>query len=69
MAVNINLPRIPRVGAGASQALLATVAEPNLSRPRLVTDPFMVECGHCVRLQGSLDQAGIGTWLSPKKTR
>jgi alcohol dehydrogenase class IV len=59
MVANINLPRILRVGAGASQALVATLAELGLQRPLLVTDPFMVECGHCARLQGPLDQAGI----------
>jgi hypothetical protein len=39
MAANINLPRILRVGAGASQQLVATLAELGLGRPLLVTDP------------------------------
>ena len=59
MAANINLPRILRVGAGASQQLVATLAELGLCRPLLVTDPFMVECGYSGRLQGPLDEAGI----------
>ncbi|RLA48371.1 MAG: alcohol dehydrogenase [Gammaproteobacteria bacterium] len=59
MIANINLPRILRVGAGASRTLVATLAELGLERPLLVTDPFMVECGHCARLLGPLDEAGI----------
>ena len=59
MAANINLPRILRVGAGASGQLVATLAELGLSRPLLVTDPFMLECGYVARLQGPLDAAGI----------
>ena len=59
LAANINLPRILRVGAGASQQLVATLAELGLKRPLLVTDPFMVECGYSGRLQSPLDEAGI----------
>jgi hypothetical protein len=33
MVANIKLPRILRVGAGASQALVATLAELGLQRP------------------------------------
>jgi alcohol dehydrogenase class IV len=47
------------VGAGASNELPATLAELGLSRPFLVTDPFMVECGYCARLAQSLEAAGI----------
>ena len=63
MAANINLPRILRVGAGASQELVATLAELGLQRPLLVTDPYMVECGYSARLQGPLDAAGIACGL------
>ncbi|MEH6634894.1 MAG: iron-containing alcohol dehydrogenase [Halioglobus sp.] len=63
MAANINLPRILRVGAGASQELVATLAELGLQRPLLVTDPYMVECGYSARLQGPLDEAGIAYGL------
>ena len=38
MIANINLPRILRVGAGASRELAATLRELGLSRPLLVTD-------------------------------
>jgi alcohol dehydrogenase class IV len=56
---NVNLPRILRVGAGASAQLVATLGELGLSRPLLVTDPFMRSCGYCERLQTPLDEAGI----------
>jgi alcohol dehydrogenase class IV len=58
-ASNINLPRILRVGGGASGELAATLAELELSRPFLVTDPFMVECGYCARLETALQEAGV----------
>jgi hypothetical protein len=58
-ASNINLPRILRVGGGASGELAATLAELELSRPFLVTDPFMVECGYCARLEAALQEAGV----------
>lgn len=59
MTANINLPRILRVGAGASSELVATLAELGLSRPLLVTDPFMVQQGFCERLQAPLHSAGV----------
>lgn len=59
MAANINLPRILRVGAGASGLLVQTLAELGLSRPLLVTDPYLKECGYCAQLQAPLDAAGI----------
>ena len=58
-AATINLPRILRVGAGASQQLAASLTELGLERPLLVTDPFMVECGYCSRLEEQLGVAGI----------
>ena len=60
---NINLPRILRVGAGASQQLVLTLAELGLSRPLLVTDPFMLECGYVERLQAPLREANIAFGL------
>ncbi|MFT4519364.1 MAG: alcohol dehydrogenase class IV [Halioglobus sp.] len=59
MPANINLPRILRVGAGASAELVNTLAELGLLRPLLITDPYIVECGYCERLQTPLDEAGI----------
>ena len=65
---NINLPRILRVGAGASKELPATLAELGVSRPFLVTDPFMLECGYCSQLEESLgDDAIYGGPLFPKR--
>tara|TARA_R110002049_G_scaffold88656_2_gene223578 strand:+ start:4961 stop:6115 length:1155 start_codon:yes stop_codon:yes gene_type:complete len=59
LAANINLPRILRVGAGASGQLVATLAELGLSRPLLITDPYMIDSGYCAQLQAPLDHAGI----------
>jgi alcohol dehydrogenase class IV len=63
MPATINLPRILRVGAGASGQLVATLAELGLERPLLVTDPFIKSCGYCERLQVPLDEAGIACGL------
>ena len=60
---NINLPRILRVGAGASQELVATLSQLGLSRPLLITDPFMIECGYAERLQAPLQEAGVSFGL------
>ncbi len=59
MTASIHLPRILRVGAGASKELLATLGQLGLQRPLLVTDPFMVEQGYCERVLAPLKQAGI----------
>ncbi|MEM9255676.1 MAG: iron-containing alcohol dehydrogenase [Pseudomonadota bacterium] len=56
---NINLPRVLRVGAGASGELAATLRELGLQRPMLITDPHMVECGYCERLLEPLNQSGL----------
>ena len=63
MAATINLPRILRVGAGASGQLVVTLAELGLARPLLVTDPFIKSCGYCERLQAPLEAAGIAYGL------
>ena len=63
MASIINLPRILRVGAGASAELVTTLTELGLSRPLLVTDPFMQECGYSDRIQAPLSEAGIACGL------
>ncbi len=60
---NINLPRILRIGAGASRQLVASLAELGLERPLLVTDPFMVECGYSGRLEQQLAGAGMAFGL------
>lgn len=58
-AATIQLPKILRIGAGASQTLLATLAELGLARPLLVTDPFLVQQGFSERLLAPLLAAGI----------
>ena len=63
MASSINLPRILRVGAGASAELVMTLTELGLSRPLLVTDPFMRECGYSDRIQSPLSEAGVACGL------
>jgi alcohol dehydrogenase class IV len=63
MVATINLPRILRVGAGASGQLVATLAELGLARPLLLTDPFIKSCGYCERLQVPLEAAGIAYGL------
>lgn len=55
----INLPRILRVGAGASGEIANTLHELGLSRPLLVTDPFIVQSGLCEGVRRALDNAGI----------
>jgi alcohol dehydrogenase class IV len=57
VVANINLPRILRVGAGASKTLAATLSELGLSRPLLVTDSFMVHTGYSAAVQQQLDEA------------
>ncbi len=59
MSATINLPRILRVGAGASEQLVATLDELKVARPLLVTDPFMVECGYVARLERQLAQGKV----------
>jgi len=59
MSATINLPRILRVGGGASGELTATLDELSVSRPLLVTDPFMVECGYAERMEAQLREQSI----------
>lgn len=60
---NINLPRILRVGAGASGELAQTLTELGASSPLLITDPFMVECGYCRQIEEQLDAAAVSYGL------
>ena len=59
MVAHINLPRILRVGAGASRTLAATLAELSLCRPLIITDSFMIQSGYSTRLVEQLDEAGF----------
>ncbi|MEQ9394014.1 iron-containing alcohol dehydrogenase [Haliea sp.] len=58
-AAAIQLPRILRIGAGASQTLVATLRELGLARPLLVTDPFLIQQGFSERLLAPLAAAGV----------
>lgn len=58
-AATVHLPRILRIGAGASQTLCATLLELGFTRPLLVTDPFLVQQGFAQRLLAPLRDAGI----------
>lgn len=55
----VTLPRLMRIGAGASAALPDTLLSLGLARPLLVTDPFMVECGYAGQIADMLSQAGV----------
>ena len=69
-SVAINLPRILRVGAGASRELVATMAQLGVSHPLVVTDPFMVQQGYAGALeQLHLPQALVGMDVSLRPKR
>lgn len=55
----INLPRILRVGGGASRELVSTLRQLGLQRPLLITDPHMVVCGYSAALELLLEEAGV----------
>jgi alcohol dehydrogenase class IV len=65
MSATINLPRILRVGAGACDQLVATLAELRVVRPLLVTDPFMVQCGYVARLGQQLTEGKVEYGVFP----
>ena len=65
MTATINLPRILRVGAGASAELAQTLAELAVDNPLLVTDPCMVEHGYAERLEQQLRSADIPYGVFP----
>ncbi|MDB4428165.1 iron-containing alcohol dehydrogenase [Porticoccaceae bacterium] len=59
MSVQIILPRILQVGAGASQEAGAIVQTLECQRPLIVTDKMMVQLGYVARIQESLSALGI----------
>lgn len=59
MSAAINLPRILRVGGGASGQLADTLDELGVYRPLLVTDAFMVESGYAERMESQLRDKSI----------
>ena len=59
MSAVIALPRLMRIGAGASGELAATLAAFGLKRPLIVSDRYLVSVGHVDRLVADLPSAGI----------
>ncbi len=59
MTANINLPRILRIGAGASRLLPEVLDELNLKQPLLVTDAFIVSLGWLDTLETQLSEKGF----------
>ena len=59
MASVIALPRLMRIGAGASGELAATLESLGLSRPFIVTDRFLEQTGRLAALTDGLDAAGV----------
>src|SRR6202047_5127825 len=59
MAAIITTPRLMAVGGGALAELPSMLARLGLTRPLIVTDPFLVSSGHLERATGHLDRAGV----------
>ena len=59
MVAAIALPRILRIGAGASAALAEVLGTLGLSRPMIITDRFLLERNHGAALFAGLDKAGV----------
>src|SRR3954462_4859280 len=58
-AASIALPRIMRVGGGASQEIGAVLQGLGLQRPLIVTDQFLLSHGQVDRLKTALESSGI----------
>jgi len=59
MIAQISLPRIFRIGGGASRELPQVLAMLGLSRPLIVTDAFLVRQGWVARVEDELKAAGM----------
>ncbi|WP_049566909.1 iron-containing alcohol dehydrogenase [Nocardiopsis sp. SBT366] len=59
MSASIVLPQVIRVGAGSSAELAGTLDSLGLSRPLLVTDPFIAEQPFFHRLLAGLKESGL----------
>ncbi|MEI9992670.1 MAG: iron-containing alcohol dehydrogenase [Rhizomicrobium sp.] len=59
MVAAIALPRLMRIGGGASAELAAVLQQQGLSRPLIVTDRYLVDSGRVDRLADGLKAAGI----------
>jgi len=58
MVASIALPRLMRIGAGASRLLPEVLGQLGLSRPFVVTDPYLVSSGRTDTLLERLTSAG-----------
>jgi len=56
---SIALPRIMRVGGGASQEIGAVLQGLGLQRPLIVTDNFLLNHGQVDRFKTALESSGI----------
>ncbi len=63
MIATIALPRLMRIGAGASSELGNILSQLGLSRPLIVTDKHLVELGKIEKLMGSLDSPKVRATL------
>jgi alcohol dehydrogenase class IV len=55
----IYLPKILRIGAGASRQLVEVLNDLGVERPLLVTDPFMLECGYVEQITACLSAGKV----------
>lgn len=63
MAIGLMAPRLMLVGGGSVREIAAVLGKFGLSRPLVVTDPFMVSSGLVRRCLDPLEQAGIRAGL------
>lgn len=59
MSAVIALPRLMRIGGGASGELAVTLKSFGLSKPLIVSDGYLAKMGHVDRLVADLERAGI----------
>jgi alcohol dehydrogenase class IV len=59
MMVEIQIPALMKIGAGAFSEVASILTHLKCSRPLIVTDAFLVSCGLAEKLQGQIVQAGI----------
>jgi alcohol dehydrogenase class IV len=59
MIATISLPRLLSIGGGALAQLPESLARTGISRPLIVTDPFMRDSGVLERVTGLLKEAGL----------
>ncbi|MGA8551857.1 MAG: iron-containing alcohol dehydrogenase, partial [Stellaceae bacterium] len=63
MAAIITTPRLLAIGGGALAELPGMLTRFGLTRPLIVTDPYIPDCGILERAAALLDRARIGSEL------